>query len=105
MLTNMARTKKESKKEETSEYIEDKYPWGLSINLDQDSLEKLGIKDLPAVGESIKLEAKVDVVEISECDSANGGTKRSMSLQITDLGLMVGEKSAADKMYGSKEES
>lgn len=79
------------------------YPWGLSVNLDTETLEKLGLADdLPEVGSMMKLEAKVDVVSVSENETAGGGKSCSVSLQITDLGLSA-PKEPAEKLYESKD--
>jgi hypothetical protein len=78
------------------------YPWGLSVNLDTEALEKLGLADdLPEVGATMKLEARVDVVSVSENDTSGGGKTCSVSLQITDLGLST-PKEPAEKLYESK---
>lgn len=78
------------------------YPWGLSINLDTDALAKLGIADLPEVGESYMLVAMVDVTNVSSNES-EGGKNRSVGLQITDC-CLEGEaknvKSVSDALYG-----
>lgn len=75
------------------------YPWGLSINLDTDALAKLGLTDdLPDVGSTMKLEARVDVVSVNENETAGGGKSCSVSLQITDLGLST-PKEPAEKLY------
>lgn len=64
-----------------------RYPWGLSITLDKDALEKLGIADdLPGVGEKYLLIAEVDVVSVSSNES-EGGSNRSVGLQITSMCL------------------
>lgn len=77
------------------------YPWGLTINLDKDALEKLGLADdLPQVGKGMKLQALVDVTSVSERDSQDGGKDCSVSLQITDLGLVaVKDTDAGDALY------
>lgn len=62
------------------------YPYGLCINLDEQQLAALGMKDLPKVGASITIEATANVTSVSE-NETQGGTRRSLSLQITELGL------------------
>ena len=62
------------------------YPYGLRINLDDDSLKKLGITELPEVGTTMTLQAQVEVVSVSQHESDNG-KHRDMSLQITDMEL------------------
>lgn len=77
------------------------YPYGLQLHLDNEALENLGI-ELPKVGKSLMLYARVDVTSVSENESKSG-SNRSASLQITDMCLEAdsGEGgSAADKLYG-----
>lgn len=80
------------------------YPWGLTINLDEEAIAKLGL-DLPVVGSQLSLQALVDVTEVSSRQELENGTPkecRRVCLQITDLGLGPVEKAtAADKkLYG-----
>lgn len=78
------------------------YPWGLSISLDSDTLDKLGIKTLPEVGDSYMLVAMVDVTSTSSNES-EGGKNRSVGLQLTDLCLeseAKNVKSVSDALYG-----
>lgn len=82
------------------------YPYGLSINLDDDALTKLGIgDDLPESETEMVLVAKVEVTNVSSSDSAGGGKRRSISLQITEMCLEEGSsKDAADTLYDAAEE-
>jgi hypothetical protein len=81
------------------------YPWGLQLNLDNETLEKLDV-ELPKVGKSMMIYARVDVTSVSENEHSLDGkttTNRSASLQITDLCLEAdaGEGSAVtDRLYG-----
>lgn len=81
------------------------YPWGLSINLDNDALEKLGIdvSDLE-VGETRLLIAKVEVTSLASNESKGGGTNQSASLQITDCCLEAAPagKAATAALYGEE---
>jgi len=77
------------------------YPWGLTIRLDNESLKKLGITDLPGVGEEMFLSAKVEVTEVSEHSRADGKEPmKGVSLQITDMGLEGANTDKAKKLYG-----
>lgn len=79
------------------------YPWGLGLNLDNDTLEKLGVDDLPKVGEVYTVVAQVSVSSVSSNES-EGGKNRSVSLQITDMCLEDGKaKNVADKLYAKKD--
>lgn len=63
------------------------YPWGLTITLDAAALKKLGVDELPEVGEECMIHATGKVVRVSE--SANEQrSDRSIEIQITKLALM-----------------
>lgn len=69
------------------------YPYGLTLQLDEETLAKLGAKDLPEVGVEVLLSAKAKVTAVSvneqqDADSDGAPDKRrSVSLQITDIDL------------------
>lgn len=65
----------------------ERYPWGTRIDLDNDTLEKLGIDELPAVGSKMTMEAKVTVIGSRQSASTGSGESRSLELQITDMEL------------------
>lgn len=78
-----------------------KYPYGLTINLCDDELAKLGITELPPVGTVMQLTALVEVCSISQYENQDGADK-SMNLQITDMELAAGngaEKAIANRIY------
>lgn len=75
------------------------YPWGLNLNLDDETIKKLGLEALPEAGEQMLLVAKVKVTGTSSNDSADG-KRQSVSLQITEMCLEDGgEKVDAEKLY------
>lgn len=79
-----------------------KYPYGLSLCLDDETLKKLGITELPPVGTVMQLTALVEVCSISNYENQEGSDK-SLNLQITDMELANGNsapKSMADRIYG-----
>lgn len=84
-LVSMKRTE-QMEKPEVAMMSENIYPYGLMLNLCDDDLKKLGIKDTPKVGTKMTLQAVVEVCCTSEHESKEGENK-SMSLQITDMGL------------------
>lgn len=75
------------------------YPYGLAISLDEESMEKLALKTLPKVGVKMLLTAEVNVESVEQRESTDGGSRRSMRLQITamDLGAKGSAKDAIDK--------
>ena len=106
-LVSMKRDPKTEKKQRTLAEgpNPDPYPYGLEVNLDEDSLQKLGIAELPAAGGVVNLAAKAKIASVSSHDSTRGGKRRSLSLQITDLALDAGERRpAAGVLYGKGKE-
>jgi len=76
------------------------YPWGLKINLDTDTLTKLGISELPKIGTSMMLHAKVFVCDMYQSES-EGSKNISLGIQITDMSLDAEKtsKSTTSVMY------
>lgn len=83
------------------------YPYGLRICLDNESLTKLGITELPAIDAEFKVTALACVVSISQNES-QGSEKpyRSVDLQIEMMELSPakeesgeGAPSLAQRMY------
>lgn len=104
-LINMQQSAEEAK-EYTQPSVEDapKYPWGLCITLNDDSLEKLGVKTLPGVDTEVTIVAKAVVTSVRENQTQGGESEASMDLQITDMqvsGLDTDLMSkTADMLYG-----
>ena len=65
-------------------------------------LKKLGVAELPAVGETLQVTCMVEVVGVSQHQEKDGDACRSVELQITDmdLGQMSPQKSMEQRMYG-----
>ena len=78
------------------------YPYGMRITLEDDLLKKLGIGTLPAVGKKGHIMANCYVANVSSNESEGGGKRRSLELQITDLGFEYDKPSgdAEKKLYG-----
>lgn len=79
------------------------YPYGLRIHLDNESLDKLGIKELPSTGAQMKLTALVGVIEVSVMERQEGEPERRMELQIMDMELTKPteeKKDASEELYG-----
>mgnify|MGYP003630541714 CR=1 FL=1 len=77
------------------------YPYGLSLNLTDEVLKKLGIKNAPAVGEKMMLMATVEVTGTSQYENQKG-KDTNVNLQITDMELSGDGSSAADRLYGKE---
>lgn len=85
------------------------YPYGLQISLNDESLEKLALAELPDVGIQMTLTAKVTVTAVSsnQQQGKDGETMKPnnrVELQITDMdissGEEAGETSITEKLYG-----
>ena len=77
------------------------YPYGLVLDLDDDTLEKLGI-GLLRVGATVMITARATVRSTRQYESdTQQDTDRSMTLQITDAAIAVdaGSKRAEDSLY------
>lgn len=102
-LINMQMSKEEAKEySQPTELDAPQYPYGLCIDLNDDSLEKLGLTQLPTVGSEMMIQAKVVVTSVSSNQTQGGEAEARASLQITDMELVGKDtsKSAASKLYG-----
>ena len=98
-MINMKQSRKgETLLDETKESDALEYPYGLRVGLDSESLDKLNMTELPAVGTTMTLTAKVEVVSVSQYESG-GGEDRDVSLQITDMELRGEGTSGPRKLY------
>lgn len=77
-----------------------KYPYGLSIYLNSKTLKKLGI-EMPAVGQTMTLAAKVIVISNGMDQQQDGDKEERAELQITEMDLTPeGGPSTAKVLYG-----
>ena len=85
-MVSMKRDRKEKKEAEVAPSKNyDDYPYGLSMSLEHDSLNKLGIKKLPKVGKKVKLRLHAKVTRVSDSQSEDGRQDRSVHLQVTHM--------------------
>lgn len=105
MMVNMAMSK-----EETAEYAKapvslsdsvdaPKYPYGLSIDLDDALLEKLGIQQMPVVGGAMLMQAQVTITRVSSEQMQGGDAETRVCLQITDMELSAPGRDLAKSLY------
>lgn len=80
-----------------------KYPYGLQLCLDGDTLKALGLTKMPPVGETMMIMARVKVTGARENEERDGEKRIGCDLQITDM--TIGEDSdkptAEDALYGA----
>ena len=88
VLVSMKKTKAEATLEDKpSPMSREMYPYGLRLDLNDDSLEKLKIESLPKVGKTVQVTAEARVESVSERDDTRGGKRRSLELQITKMAV------------------
>ncbi len=86
-LVSMKRTKKDKKRHNSDHAISESgedFPFGLAISLDDESLTKLGIKDLPAVGTAMIVVGVGKVESVSE-RSDERRVSRNVRIQLEKL--------------------
>jgi len=84
-MISLKMTRKKEDENETPEAVGttgNQYPWGTRINLESDTLDKLGITKLPNVGDKIMIEGKCEVISVRQSEDG-----KSVELQITDMDL------------------
>lgn len=106
-MINMQLSKEEADEEAGIAPEAPKYPYGLCICLDDDSLAKLGITTLPAIGQELVLMArcKVTATRAYENQGEDGSdSEQSVDLQITDMDVSNAPSTSASmagKLYGA----
>lgn len=106
-LTDLTLTKEEAKSESMCCPATDadlpKYPYGLCIYLDKDTMEKLGISADVKVGTPVNIMASGEITGTSQRKNQNGEDYQSMDIQITAMDVSGVPKTTAEianKLYG-----
>jgi len=93
VLVSMKKTAAEKKEEKmdmapATASPREEYSYGLRLDLNEEVLDKLGLDELPDVGDTLALDVKGTVESVSQRTDASDKTKhRSLTLQITDMSL------------------
>lgn len=99
-MVNMKMSSPEAQEYLMAEPEKREYPYGLTLQLEEESLAKLGIKDLPAPGTIMTFTAKAVVERVLQ-SADDKKAERCLSLQITDMAVDGASKpDAAAVMYG-----
>ena len=82
-------SKEEAKEENAPAEVSDapKYSYGTCLHLNDDLIEKLGLKDKIQVGQRYKLQGTLEVTGYRENQRQGGEDECSADLQITEMGL------------------
>jgi hypothetical protein len=102
-MVNMKMSTEEAK-EQCSPSTEEgpRYPYGLSIHLDDDALSKLGVSDSLNVGDEVTITAKALVTSKSGYQTMVGDAESSLDLQITDMEVAAGSSTKTTKALYDK---
>jgi hypothetical protein len=73
-----------------------KYPYGLSISLNEESMAKLGLTQMPGVGTKVRITAECTVTDTSAYQTQGGETEQRVGLQITDMEVGDAQDGADD---------
>lgn len=78
-----------------------KYPYGTMLDLNGETLSKIGMKKLPMVGEKVRIVAEGTITRVSEYQEQDG-TDRCVGIQLTamDVSAPSQRDSASDRLYG-----
>lgn len=79
-----------------------KHPYGLELSLDHSTMGKLGMEEVPKVGDEYHVIAKGRVTHAAEQEQQDGSSKRSARVQITHMAAepAVPKKAMEAKLYG-----
>ena len=107
-IINMKSESKPEEMNESMDYDDPEYPYGLCITLGKEELEKLGITVLPQVGSEMMVHAKAYVKMTRAYDTQGDGKDMSVELQITDMAIEpaegeVNNEQRASMLYGGGE--
>lgn len=93
-LINLGYTEEEKKEQNGTMMAEaPKYPYGLSISFDPDTVKKLGLNEAPEVGDKVKILADGIIKDVSLESSNQDDTKSySFTIQLTDVDFKGGEE-------------
>ena len=78
MKITKAEIKERQKRFEASPDQGPRFPFGLSVHLDSDSMEKLDMEKMPKVGTKMIMTARVEVTSVHADQQLGGGKNRSM---------------------------
>lgn len=93
---------RDERKEYPMDMPKEDYPYGLRLHLDDESLKKLALENLPELGTEMKLTAVVVVKGKSMSEHENHKHK-NLELQITEMDLKskdTREKNPEKNLYG-----
>jgi hypothetical protein len=104
-LVDLKKSPAAAKKENAVQYKPSPYGYGTSISLDHEQLKKLGITELPEVGDEYQITATGKVTSASMNASESSGSRTSLSIQITHLKLTHEDEAKEKKETPAQEKA
>lgn len=90
-MVSMKLPKKKRRRYGSPVSLAPEYPWGTSITLENDALKKLGITDLPEIGEEVMLHGMGKVTRLAESSGTEGKDSKSVEIQLTKMEVYFGD--------------
>lgn len=98
-LKSLKRKRDDSGDDMAMEPSDSLYPWGTSLYLETETLDVLGLDELPAVGEEMLVVAKARVTGVNQRETEDG-QNRNVDLQLTDMDVRQPEGPSIEDMAG-----
>lgn len=77
------------------------YSYGLRLHLNQVTMAKLGMKELPGAGDTMRIEAIVHVCEVTSEPNDGDPPDERVGLQITEMSIVPAAKRNPSALYPS----
>lgn len=65
----------------------ERYPWGLRLSLHNEELTKLGITEMPKVGDKFTVVATAEVTSVSQRERRGETDSKDVEMQIKKMGI------------------
>lgn len=105
-LVSMKRDAEKDERDDSKECCESAhspdFPWGTRLCLEDEQLQKLGLESMPAAGARLQIGGVGEVIGFRE-EQVDGKTKRTLDIQITELGVEGIGRPIAQRMYPDKD--
>lgn len=104
-LADMKRSKESLSPKNVGKISPDPYSYEHRISLDEDAMDKLGMNELPKVGDKYHVHgiAHVASVNMSEDGGSKGKKRKNVSLQFHQMGVAPAPKSSTGGAKGAVE--
>lgn len=108
-MIDMTLDKADAEEEASCSAEPPKYPYGLSLSLNDETLERLGMSTMPTVGSQVMLSALATVVTVSERQTQETkeagepveSVEKYVELQITALDVTPPQREVGASLYGA----